>query len=627
MKTTLKKNLPKAHLRSVIDEKVQVNEDDRTVELTWSTGFKGLRSGWDGQYYEELSMDSTSVDMSRLEAGAPLLNSHRSHDLDSVIGVVEKAWIENGEGKAIVRFASDEESDKIFKKVQEKILRNVSVGYQVRKYENVSQKGDEVPTYRATNWQPHEISIVPIGFDPTAQVRADEIQTEVEIEEINTNEGESEDAPTITIKESEQMTDEQKRALELAARQAEKTRQVEIRNAVRVAKLDESFAQELIEKDITIDEARASIFEKMATSQPAPKETSIKVEVSVDEGDKKRSALTESLLSRVDSNNFAVTEQSKQFHGKRVLRALEEIFPRGAMESDAQYAIRAMSSSDLPLLLANVAGKSLQKRYELAPKTYSKWTKTATLSDYKEHSQYRMGDFASLLEKQENGEYKHASVGEEKETVKLKDYGRMYEFTARMLINDDLEALKTLVSESGIAASRLENKLCYDVLSANATMGDGTAIFHANHSNLGTGAVISETTIGAMWTAMRKQKSQGGLDTLNLSPSLFVCGPSQEVAARKFFSSIAPNQTSNVNIFQNSVEIIVDAEISGNEYYMLASPSQIDTVTLFKLQGQESPQVASRVKFENDALQLKVGHTVAAKAIDYRGMQKNPGQA
>lgn len=92
MSTPIKRTLPMGFLRSLIE--ISPSEtDNRTVELTWSTGFKGMRSGWDGSFYEELSMDPKHVDMSRLQSGAPLLNSHDSSNINSVIGVVERAGL------------------------------------------------------------------------------------------------------------------------------------------------------------------------------------------------------------------------------------------------------------------------------------------------------------------------------------------------------------------------------------------------------------------------------------------------------------------------------------------------------------------------------------------------------
>lgn len=626
-----KKMIPMGQIRSTIEG--NVDEENRTIELTFSTGSKGIRNGWDGPYYEELSMDPKHVDMSRLQSGAPLLAAHNSYDLDAVIGVVERAWLEGNEGKAVVRFSSEPEGDKVFRKVKEKVLRNVSIGYQVRRYADVTEKGDKIPTYRAVDYSIMEISIVPIGFDPAAQIRANENQTEVEFEEPASNENsnnETAEASQTITEEVTRMTDAEKKALEQAAAkeaaQLEKTRQTEIRKAVRAAKLEETVADELINNDVALDAARAQILEKLAEQKPVVT-SSVRVEAGSDENaEKRREGFEDALLYRIDRRNFQLTEGARQFHGKSLLRQIELIVPRYSMESDAQYAKRAMSSSDLPLALANVAEKSLQKQYGLQPRTFSKWTRRDSLRNYKEHMQVKTGDFGSLLEREEGAEYERASFGEAQEVAKLKDYGIIHAFTSQMLVNDDMSVISRLSSQSGTAVARLENKLAYLALTTNKTMKDGVALYHATHGNLGTPGAISETSFAEAYKLMRKQKSTDGRDPLNLTPRFLVVGPDQEVAARKFLTSIVPNQTSNVNIFQNSVELIVDAEITGNQYYFLADPNLIDTVVCFGLEGQEQPRIESRRSFETDSLELKVAHAFAAAPMDWRGMLKNAGQ-
>lgn len=622
----LKKSLPKGHLRSQIDDSVKVESDNRTVELTWSTGFKGMRSGWGESYYEELSMAPEHVDLSRLQNSAPLLASHDAHDLNAVIGVVERAWIENGVGKAIVRFSSEAEADKIYQKVKERILRNVSVGYAVKKYEDVTEKGEQVRTYRATNWQPHEISIVPIGFDPHAQVRGNEVQTEVEINQVEEEIIEPAPEAQPLTEDTRSMTEEEKKALALAAQRAEKTRQAEIRTAVRNAKLEEKFAEELIERDVNIDEARKLVLEKMSESQPAVTSSSVRVEGSDDNQTKRREAFEASLLHKIDRKNFELTTDAREFHGKSLLRATELIIPRYAMESDAAYAKRAMLSADLPLALANVAEKGLQKQYELQPKTYTQWTRQDTLNNYKEFSQVKTGDYGSLVERAENADAAEVEFGEANEVAQLKDFANIHSFSSQMLVNDDLGVIARLSSSSGIAVARLENKEAYLALTTNKVMKDGVALYHATHNNLGTAGIIEKASVAEAYKMMRKQKSTDGLDPLNLTPMIFVCGPDQEVAAREFFASIIPNQSSNVNIFQGSMKIVVDANLTGNQYYFLADPSVIDTVVCYRLAGQEQPTITSRIKFENSSLQLKVEHAFAASMMDWRGVVKNAGQ-
>jgi hypothetical protein len=150
-----------------------VKAEERTVELVWTTGAEVERyDWWSGQRYTEaLSLEPSAVDLSRLNRGAPFLNSHSSWSLRDVIGVVEKAWIEAGEGRAVVRFSQRADVEPIWQDVQAGILRNISVGYEVQVYEEHFDEG-KLKRRTAVRWTPAELSLVPIPADAGAQVRS-----------------------------------------------------------------------------------------------------------------------------------------------------------------------------------------------------------------------------------------------------------------------------------------------------------------------------------------------------------------------------------------------------------------------------------------------------------------------
>ena len=138
------------------------NEENKTVELTFSSEEPYER--WWG--IEILDHSSISVNMNRLNNSAPLLFNH---DRDVVIGVVEFAKIENKKGHAVVRFGNSEKAKEVFSDVVDGIMKNVSVGYQINEMKLESEsKG--VETYRVTQWEPFEISIVSIPADNTVGV-------------------------------------------------------------------------------------------------------------------------------------------------------------------------------------------------------------------------------------------------------------------------------------------------------------------------------------------------------------------------------------------------------------------------------------------------------------------------
>jgi len=146
-----------------------VEGKERTFRLSFSSEEPYNR--WFGP--EILDHSEGSVDLTRLNnIGVLLFN----HDRDAVIGKIERAWIEGNRGEAEVTFDSDEDSEKIFKKVQSGTLKGVSVGYIVDSWEEVmpnKQSADGKytgPCSIARKWAPYEVSIVSVPADPTVGV-------------------------------------------------------------------------------------------------------------------------------------------------------------------------------------------------------------------------------------------------------------------------------------------------------------------------------------------------------------------------------------------------------------------------------------------------------------------------
>lgn len=148
------------------------NEDENSIQIVWTTGAEGERCEWDGEVYlESLRVDEASIRMGRLNAGAPVLDAHQSHELRKQIGVVSSAWIDGGEGHAIVKFSGRAEIADLVSDIRNGIIRNISVGYVVYNYDRVLGEEGQPDKLIATDWEPLEISFVPVPFDAGAQVR------------------------------------------------------------------------------------------------------------------------------------------------------------------------------------------------------------------------------------------------------------------------------------------------------------------------------------------------------------------------------------------------------------------------------------------------------------------------
>ena len=225
-----------------------VDEEKKTVELSFSSEDPYARY-WG---VEILDHSSKSVNMERLSNAAPLLFNHNR---DEVIGVVESASIVDKRGVAIVRFGNSAKAKEVFSDVVDGIMKNVSVGYQIDEMKLESEK-DGVETYRVTNWQPFEISIVSIPADNTVGVgRSTEDLEESNVKILNPK------------KEVKKMTEEEKRELQLKAQNEERTRVREISAIAKKHKMDE-VGDTSISDGTTVDDFRTLVLEKIGAAKP-----------------------------------------------------------------------------------------------------------------------------------------------------------------------------------------------------------------------------------------------------------------------------------------------------------------------------------------------------------------------
>jgi HK97 family phage major capsid protein/HK97 family phage prohead protease len=148
---------------TAITESNAINEEERTVELAFSSEQPVERIFGN----EVLDHSPESVDLSRMNDGAPLL---LEHDRTNQIGVVDVARVDDDKvGRAVVRFSKSAAAQEIFQDVKDGIRRLVSVGYSVARF--AKEKSEEgLETVRAVDWQPMEISLVSIPADQSVGV-------------------------------------------------------------------------------------------------------------------------------------------------------------------------------------------------------------------------------------------------------------------------------------------------------------------------------------------------------------------------------------------------------------------------------------------------------------------------
>jgi len=295
-------------------------------------------------------------------------------------------------------------------------------------------------------------------------------------------------------------------------------------------------------------------------------------------------------------------------------------------------AFLAMSTSDFPFILANVLNKSLRQSYEITPITWNMWAKETTAADFKQVSKVLLSAAPDLAQINEGGEYTYGKLTENREVYSLAKYGKGLKFTREMMINDDLSAFSTIMQKMGAKAKYLEDQVAYAILTNNANLSDGNAIFdRANHNNDFVGN-ISVATLAPIMAAMGTQTDIDGSTLIGNDPRHMIVPKGREVYGRQFLTSVNDPDTDlnplTPNPFAGFFNLIASPHLdqtSSQVWYLAADPNQVDTVDVCFLEGEREPVLEEETDFDTDAKKFKVRHQIVAKAIDYRGLVRVSG--
>ena len=657
-------------MRGLLDPQT-VDEEKRTVDVVFATDTP-VRTyvGSLGYIYEVLSMDPSHIRQERLNAGAPILDDHnRWVGTRGVMGVVDGFTLTKKEARATLRFAKaedDPEADKMFRKVKDGILRGVSVGYRVYKYEDMNTgelKPGQIPKYRAIDWEPYEISMATIPADPRSSVRSDQVeQNELEIITPTPTITETQRNMADTTETTEVVQDKppvatpaapvDAEAVRKAAIEAERTRSKSILDSVRKAKLDDAFAEELIEKGTSLDAARAFIIEKFAAADPLEGQRSTTVAINADETDKRRTAQVDALVLRAmpevsinpekDGMNADRVSAARNFRGMTLVEIAKDCLERAGEKTEGMSKMdlvgRAITSStsDFPVLLEGTNRRVLLANYQAVADTWRKFCSIGSVSDFRDNKRLRMGSFSNLDSLDENGEYKNKKISDaEYEKIAAKTKGNIINVSRQMIINDDLAAFTRLTSMLGRAAARSIESDVYALFSLNSgngpTMADGNPLFHANHKNIaGTPAAPSVAAFDAMRVLMAQQMDMDSNDYLDLRMSKWL-GPISLGSTAKILNSSqydpdAVNKLQRPNVVAGLFSDIIDTpRLSGTAYYGFADPNEEPVFEVAFLDGVQTPFLDSKEGWSVDGMEWKVRLDYGVGAIGWRGVVKNAG--
>jgi hypothetical protein len=640
------------------------DEDDHSIEAVWSTGARVIRRPWFGDdYEEELSMDPAHIRLGRMDAGrAPFLDSHQGWALEHVLGRVMPGTtvVENGEGRARIKLSKAARHADTVQDIRDGIIVNTSVGYEVHTYET-TEPSDGRKLRRAVDWEPYEVSAVPMGADPKAHIRSLCKRHEVPFERA------APPAPAPPIQERETMPNEKPaetvdadaiRAAGVAeGAKAENARQAGIRETAKVLRLDgDKLTVELLGNPaVSLDESRAKLISHRA-AEDAKTRTSSQHTFESGELDERTTAFDGMLnalnhracsrfgLTRLEGKRrvpaFELSEQGRAFRGFTMIEMAREclraqgISVSGLSRSRiAQLALKRRgmhSTSDFPFLLEDSARKNLLAGYQRAPQTFQLWAGRRTAPDFKVNREVKMGEAPQLLLKVEGAKLTYGTITEDRETWQLATYARGFGVTRETLVNDDLMAFTQIPFLFGESASGLESDIVYGILTANADMRDGVALFHADHGNLrDPGADPDKAEYSAMRTLMRRQTGLDGTSKVRLTPAIVVGPTTLETEMQSMQVQTTPaNPDAAIPAELRGLPAVSDPildDTSLTAYYMFADPGSRPCVIFGFLEGAEGIQMTEDSDSETLGMSWKGYLDFAAAAVEHRAGVKNEG--
>ena len=635
----------------------------RTVEVVWSTGARARNFVPSlGGITEELDMSPNAVRMAQLGSGnAPVLNTHRSSDARDVLGRVIAARLEGGRGHARLQFSGAADVEPLWQRIADGTLRAVSIGYRVHRYDQRPDPVSGEMIYRAVDWEPFEISIVPIPVDRDAQVRGAApqgapsfaIEPALADEELPMTETTPEtpaaplappaaSPPASTTVE----TPPDLEALRAEAQRTERERISGIDTAIEAARAlvgTETAAhirREAVERGWHPDQARRSLFDAMVKSAAPP---AIPARPETGPGHDSPSEILDAMAEALAARSMPGyqpqgTGRHTEFRGWRPSDMIGELLrvrgERNVPRNPTLLAERAFhTTSDFPLLLSAAANKMLLAAYQPAAPSYRQIFLRRDFRDFKPHRHLRVGDFPTLMPLMENGEIQAGTMSESQEIVLLQTFARRIRVTRPMLVNDDLGAFTDFAAAIGRRVADFENATAYALL--NQANGDGPTLTNGPAAVFGTaaarlnkaaaGSALDINNLAAGRAAILRQKTLDGLPISVGNAMKLLVGPSLELPARQLTVSVGATQISHANIYAGFVQPLVEPLIPNNRWYLFADPPTAPVYVYGYLNGAEGPQVTTGPVSGVDGVEVSVIFDFGVGAIDWRGAWFNPG--
>ncbi|MGD9661430.1 MAG: hypothetical protein AB7U63_09155 [Porticoccaceae bacterium] len=272
----------------------------------------------------------------------------------------------------------------------------------------------------------------------------------------------------------------------------------------------------------------------------------------------------------------------------------------------------AGSADDFANLLADSLAGVVVNQYRVHAE-HRKLAKFGSVPNYKTKYFANVNQNSGMLEVDEAGEISQDFVIASGQGLpaNVKSYAKIVKVNREVIVNDEFDTVSNVLVNLGARAGRLEAGAFYSLLESNPVLDDSENMFHVDHGNQMTPAVLSDSSLGAGVEALRNQEIEAGEPSGNKAKFLLV-SPDLELAAIKIVHQCGLD-----------IEVICSPWVSSGTWYLFADPEAAPVIALLYLFGQKNGLSVTGNRAKNSrAFALRVAYDFGLVPVSRIGVIK-----
>lgn len=295
-----------------------------------------------------------------------------------------------------------------------------------------------------------------------------------------------------------------------------------------------------------------------------------------------------------------------------------------------QLCREALGAGSFDSILLDAQHKRLMKGFMLRK---TQWAKIPSLRkavvDFKNQYAIQTGSMPIFGSVPAQSPYPEVQFADDRANYTVAKYGGIYGVSLESQLNDDMGVLGAVAEKFGGGfAQTLDDFVFSTQIDDNPTIYDAVALFHnGSHANdLGASKALTHDTLEEAVVKLTSQTDPGG-QPMDQRPWALIVHPAQEFTAERLLNSeLRPGtQNNDKNAFRGKFPggVIVSSRVTSGRWYVMADPSQEETIELGFLGGREEPELFQEGKdggraFEFEEIRWKARMIFGGVPINWR---------